>query len=75
MSAYSLKEVGMFIRRSFNEFLKVQSDAVSAPAMARDWVIDWRWLYASGPERPTFPSERSLIDCAAWAKLKTQKPA
>ncbi len=62
----------MFIRRSFDEFLKLQSDA---PAAGRDWVIDWRCLCDSDAEVPAFPSERSLIDCAAWAKPKKQKPA
>ena len=65
----------MFIRKTFDEFLKLRSDAVPAPAMSRDWIIDWRWLYASESEGPAFPSERSLIDCSAWAKPKTQKPA
>lgn len=64
----------MFIRRSFDEFLKVQSDRAPAPTAPRDWVIDWRWLCAEN-EGVSFPSERSLIDCSAWAKLKTQKPA
>ena len=65
----------MFIRRSFDEFLKVQSDRDPAPTAPRDWVIDWRWLCASENESFSFPSERSLIDCSAWAKPKTQKPA
>jgi hypothetical protein len=60
----------MFIRRSFDEFLKLQSDAQTAPA-TRDWVIDWRWFC----EEASFPSERSLIDCGTWEKPKTQKPA
>jgi hypothetical protein len=33
----------MFIRKSFDEFLKPHSDAVPT-AEGRDWVIDWRWL-------------------------------
>lgn len=65
----------MFIRKSFDEVLKLQSNAVPAPATVRDWVIDWRWLYPSENEGPAFPSERSLIDCLAWAKPKTQRPA
>ena len=41
MSAYSFMEVGMFIRRSFDEFSKLHTDA--APQDVRpDWVIDWR---------------------------------
>lgn len=60
----------MFIRRSFEEFLKLHSDAEPAP-VARDWVIDWRWFCEEAP----LPSERSLIDCAAWEKPKKQKPA
>ena len=65
----------MFIRRSFEEFLKLQSDTAPPPAAAPDWVLDWRWLSASESEHPAFPSERSLIDCAPWAKPKRQKPA
>jgi len=60
----------MFIRRSFEEFLKLHSDAQSMP-VARDWVIDWRWFCEEAP----LPSERSLIDCAAWEKPKKRKPA
>lgn len=58
----------MFIRRSFEEFLKLQSDAQPTHA-ARDWVIDWRWFCEASP------SERSLIDCDPWAKPKKPKPA
>ncbi len=47
----------MFIRRSFDEFLKLQSDAAPADHNA------------------AFPSEHSLIDCAAWAKPKKPKHA
>jgi len=65
----------MFIRRSFDEFLKLQSDAPSAPPTKPDWVIDWRWLSASEDEGRAFPSERSLIDCSAWAKPKKPRPA
>lgn len=65
----------MFIRRSFDEFLKLQSDIGPAPPAPQDWVIDWRWLCASENEGVSFPSERSLIDCSAWAKPKTQRPA
>ncbi len=42
----------MFIRRSFDEFLKLQSDAPAAAT--RDWVIDWRWLCDSDAEAPGF---------------------
>ncbi len=65
----------MFIRRSFDEFLKLQSDAPPASVATRDWVIDWRWLCDTEGDVPTFPSERSLIDCGAWAKPKRPKPA
>lgn len=60
----------MFIRRSFEEFLKLQSDAQSAPS-SRDWVIDWRWFC----EEAALPSERSLIDCGPWERPKRPKPA
>lgn len=65
----------MFIRRSFDEFPKLQSNVPQVPAATRDWTIDWRWLCDTEAERPAFPSERSLIDCAAWAKPKRRKPA
>lgn len=65
----------MFIRRSFDEVLKLQSDAPPASTATRDWVIDWRWLCDTEDIAATFPSERSLIDCAAWAKPKKRKPA
>lgn len=65
----------MFIRRSFDEFLKLQSDAVLAGNDARDWVIDWRWLSTPADHDAALPSERSLIDCAAWAKPKKPKHA
>ena len=63
----------MFIRRSFDEFLKLQSEV--APVSTPDWVIDWRWLSTSEEESPAFPSERSLIDCSTWEKPKKPKPA
>ena len=65
----------MFIRRSFDEFLKLQSDAASAGNDGRDWVIDWRWLSTPADHDAAFPSERSLIDCTAWAKPKKPKHA
>lgn len=65
----------MFIRRSFDEFLKLQSDAVLAGNDGRDWVIDWRWLSTPADHDAALPSERSLIDCAAWAKPKKPKHA
>lgn len=63
----------MFIRRSFNEFLKLQSEVT--PTSPPDWVIDWRWLSTSEDAGATFPSERSLIDCGTWAKPKKPRPA
>ena len=63
----------MFIRRSFDEFSELHSDA-ALPDARPDWVIDWRWL-STESEGPSFPSERSLIGCGAWAKPKRQKPA
>ena len=65
----------MFIRRSFDEFLEFQSDAVSASNDGRDGVIDWRWLSTPADHDAALPSERSLIDCAAWAKPKKPKHA
>ncbi len=65
----------MFIRRSFDEFLKLQSDAAPAGNDGRDWVIDWRWLSTPADHDAAFPSEHSLIDCAAWAKPKKPKHA
>ena len=65
----------MFIRRSFDEFLKLQSDAEPAGKDGRDWVIDWRWLSTPADRDAALPSERSLIDCAAWAKPKKPKHA
>ncbi len=42
----------MFIRRSFDEFSKLHTDA--APQDVRpDWVIDWRWL-STESESPLF---------------------
>lgn len=59
----------MFIRRTFDEFLKLQSPAEPALA-ARDWVIDWRWL-TTATDDDASKSEHSLIDCPTWAKPKT----
>lgn len=63
----------MLIRRSFDEFSKLHTDATPRDARP-DKVIDWRWLCTDG-ESPSFPSERSLIGCGTWAKPKRQKPA
>ena len=61
----------MFIRRAFDVFLAVQSDAApSAPVT--DWTLDWRWFATDGDD-PTLPSERSLIDWPAWARPKTPR--
>jgi hypothetical protein len=65
----------MFIRRSFDEFLKLQSEAAPTVGEGRDWVIDWRWLSTPADHDTALPSERSLIDCAAWAKPKKPKHA
>lgn len=65
----------MFIRRSFDEFVEFQSDAVPAGNDGRDGVIDWRWLSTPADHDAALPSERSLIDCAAWAKPKKPKHA
>ena len=58
-------EDSMFIRRTFDEFLKLHSPA---DVTARDWVIDWRWL-----SDEAFESEHSLIDWPSWARLKTPR--
>ncbi|MDP2334035.1 MAG: hypothetical protein Q8M19_25455 [Reyranella sp.] len=63
----------MFIRKSFDAFLKFHSDA-NPVAAGRDWVIDWRWL-ATAEEDAASRSEHSLIDCPAWAKLRTPRRA
>jgi hypothetical protein len=61
----------MYIRRTFNTFLQLQSDAT--PAVGRhDWVIDWRWVTAPQDDSAS-QSERSLIDCPAWARPKTPR--
>jgi len=61
----------MFIRKSFDEFLKLHSDAIPVTE-GRDWVIDWRWL-ATAEEDAASGSEHSLIDCPTWAKPKTPR--
>lgn len=61
----------MLIRRAFTEFLDLQSEASPAVA-ATDWTLDWRW-FCEGPEEATFTSERSLIECPAWARPKTPR--
>ncbi len=63
----------MFIRRSFDEFSELHTDAVPQDVRP-DGVIDWRWL-SSESETSSFPSERSLIGCGTWAKPKKRKPA
>lgn len=63
----------MFIRRTFDEFLKPHSAAeplTDSLAGARDWVIDWRWL-SPAPDDEASESEHSLIDWPAWARPKT----
>ena len=61
----------MFIRRAFTEFLSVQSEATPVAATF-DWAIDWRW-FCEGAEEATLTSERSLIECPAWARPKTPR--
>ena len=63
----------MFIRRSFDEFSKPDTDAAPRDAQP-DGVIDWRCL-STEAKNPSFPSERSLIGCGTWAKPKRRKPA
>ena len=61
----------MLIRRAFAEFLNLQSEATPAIA-AFDWVVDWRW-FCEGSAEATSTSERSLIECPAWARPKTPR--
>ena len=58
----------MYIRRAFTVFLEVQSEASPVVAAASDWTLDWRWFCE--PMDAALPSERSLIDWPAWAKLR-----
>ncbi|MDP1966398.1 MAG: hypothetical protein Q8N31_12015 [Reyranella sp.] len=74
----------MFIRRTFDEFLKLHSaaellagardwvprDWVPRDWVPRDWVIDWRWL-SPAPDEEASESERALIEWPAWARPKT----
>jgi hypothetical protein len=62
----------MFIRRSFDEFPALHTEG--SHEAKPDAVIDWRCLYPED-NGPSFPSERSLIGCGAWAKPKRPKPA
>ncbi len=61
----------MFIRKTFDSFVKLNSDALPL-AQGRDWVIDWRW-FCEEEDEATFTSERSLIECPAWARPKTPR--
>lgn len=60
----------MFIRRTFDEFLKLHSSAEPVTG-AQDWVIDWRWLTTAASDDEASKSEHSLIDWPSWAKPKT----
>ncbi len=62
----------MFIRRTFDEFLKLHSSAEPL-AEVRDWVIDWRWLTTAASDDEASESERSLIEWLAWARPKTPR--
>lgn len=64
----------MFIRPSI-DLLKLQSEGTPVTAARRDWVIDWRWLASPQDDENAFASERSLIDCAPWAKPKKPRRA
>lgn len=61
----------MFIRKSFDTFAKLDSDVLPL-AQSRDWIIDWRWL-CDGMDEASSTSERSLIECPAWARPKTPR--
>jgi hypothetical protein len=62
----------MYIRRAFTVFLKVQSEPAPHAAALDSWTLDWRWFCEPMADAP-FPSERSLIDWAAWARPKTPR--
>ena len=61
----------MFIRKTFDTFAKLDSDALPLKP-DRYWIIDWRWLCDGIDEAPS-TSERSLIECRAWARPKTPR--
>ena len=61
----------MYIRRAFTVFLAVQTEASPIRAAASDWTLDWRWFCE--PMDAALPSECSLIDWPAWARLKTPR--
>lgn len=74
----------MFIRRVFTNFLEIQSEAL-APVSAlvdrtiadwtiANWTIDWRWFGEAGSD-DSLPSEGSLINWPAWARLTTPRHA
>ena len=56
----------MYIRRALTVFLEVQSEASPVVTATGDWTLDWRWFCE--PVDVALQSERSLIDCPAWAK-------
>ncbi|MFO1159290.1 MAG: hypothetical protein U1E60_10665 [Reyranellaceae bacterium] len=69
----------MFIRRAFTTFLDVRSEAPAPVSALIDWTItdltiDWRWFgEAEGDDG--LPSEGSLINWPAWARLTTPRHA
>ena len=74
MSAHSVKESRMHIRRAFTAFLDLQSHAAPANPSGIDWTLDWRWFCEPAAEA-ILQSERSLIDWPAWARPKTPRHA
>lgn len=55
--------------------LKLHTEGTPVAPARRDWVIDWRWLASPQDDENASASERSLIDCAPWAKPKKPKRA
>jgi hypothetical protein len=65
----------MLIRQSLETILTFASETVPMTGVSRDWIMDWRWLSTPDDDDTALPSERSLIDCAPWAKPKKPRHA
>jgi hypothetical protein len=64
----------MFIRRAFTNFLTVHSEALAPVSALVDWTIDWRW-FGEAEIDDALPSEGSLINWPAWARLTIPRHA